>query len=171
MRIATGRAGPCRFARTRRISRAACSRGGGGAGVAWACPLSQNNLPALFKARIAPCGRRPESEDNRHLVADAHLDLARTLLLRGTNRAGDVCLSYCGWAPRHFRCHSATTSSARASGPEVEPSPLRIRARRKVSNGQPCWRSTETATAASRAFTSTAVPCFAVLRRPWPDSI
>jgi hypothetical protein len=42
---------------------------------------------------------------------------------------------------------------------------LRVKALRKVSTWQPCWSRSEAATAASRAFTSTAVPCFAAFRK------
>src|SRR5262249_25949647 len=59
----------------------------------------------------------------------------------------------------------ASKSRACASGPEAEPSALRVRARRKVSIGQPCCNSRDAATAASRALVSTAVPCFAVFSK------
>src|SRR3984893_11925062 len=62
-------------------------------------------------------------------------------------------------------CSIASRSRARASGPEAEPSLLRVKALRKVSTWQPCWSGSEAATAASRAFTSTAVPYLRVFRK------
>src|SRR5262249_43388675 len=74
-------------------------------------------------------------------------------------------LRECGRCPRHIPRPPASRSSAHASGPEPEPLPLRVSAWRSVSTEQPCCSSRDAATAASRAFTSMAVPCLAVLRK------
>ena len=60
---------------------------------------------------------------------------------------------------------STPEKASACCGPDAEASLLRVNALRNVSTGQPCWSRSEAAMAASRAFTSRAVPCFAVFRK------
>src|SRR5262249_37802530 len=57
-----------------------------------ACPPSQNDLPRFFK-RFLACGWI-DADDDFRVLAHAHLHFGHTRLLRRTDRASDIRLSY-----------------------------------------------------------------------------
>src|SRR6266568_4269162 len=116
-------------------------------------------VPFVRLRRLARLINRISSnDDDLSRLVDFNPSDMHTGRTDGFDRSGHVLLPECGRCASHIARYSTSRSSVHASGPEPEPSLLRLTAWRRVSTGQRCCTSGGGATAAARAFTSRAVP-------------